>query len=110
MGIISFLKAWAASENILVVHNTILCPQHNANESCTLSETKRSYLDTALLIAKTNITDLKKVLENQHMQLQQLSTSVCSTLRMTGEETQWYPARGNLPRFWQYSATHKGWL
>jgi len=52
-GTITFLTAWAASENILVVHDTILCPQYNTNDSCTLSETRKRDLDTALLSGKT---------------------------------------------------------
>ena len=48
-GTTSFLKAWAASENILMVRTIILCPQNNANGSYRLPETRRSNLDTALL-------------------------------------------------------------
>jgi len=46
---IKFLTAWAAFKNILVVCDTILCPRNNTKFSCTLSETRKTDLDTALL-------------------------------------------------------------
>ena len=53
-GTITSLTAWAGSKSILVVCDTMLCPRHNTNDSCTLSKRRQRDLDTALLSGKTN--------------------------------------------------------